>query len=321
MNKYLFWSVILIAVILGLIWFFNLTPKEKQKKETISLGDFTFSSSVERLVPLDKILNGGPGKDGIPALTSPEFVSISEISFPGDTLGVLISFNGETRYYPYNILLWHEVVNDNIGDNFFAVTFCPLCGSAIVFNREVGGEVLEFGVSGLLFESNLIMYDKKTESLWSQVRGESIVGELAGEKLEVLVMQLIEFSKLKAEFPNTKVLSKNTGFNRNYEYNPYGDYDESDAIYFPISVKDDRFPLKEVMYVIPFKDKSIAVQQLELEDGQTEEMEVDDSIIYLRRNGSEIVAQTDGKVLPGYYEMWFSWAIHHQDNGIVWPLD
>ncbi len=271
-------------------------------------------------IDLGSLLSGGPGKDGIPAIDDPKFVGVDEALMSDDVLGMLVEFDGEKRYYPYNILVWHEIVNDSIGSNEYAVTFCPLCGSAIVYDRNVDGKLLEFGVSGFLHESNMVMYDKTTETLWSQSRGEGIVGEMTGTKLTNLPVQLVTFSDIKANHSDAKILSQDTGYTRNYDFYPYGDYDESEEVYFAVSVQDKRLPTKEIMYVVPFGEKSVAVTQNKLKDGAEFENNFEGKDVLIRKDGENIFFESDGKILPGYFEMWFSWATQHENDGIVWEL-
>jgi len=276
----------------------------------------TYKSSID----LDLILSGGPGKDGIPAINEPKFISIQEAELDDEVLGIFLEFDGERRYYPYTILVWHEIVNDNIGDNHFAVTFCPLCGTGILYNREVNGEVLEFGVSGLLYESNLMMYDRKTESLWVQAIGEAVVGDFLGEELEILPMQLIEFQELKAKYPDSKVMSSDTGYRRSYGFYPYGSYEENERLFFPVTIKDKRFHTKEMFYIVPIEDKSFAFLLKDIPEGKRT-VSLGGKTIELVRDGGEISIGYKGKSLPGYYEMWFSWATHHQEDGVIWTED
>jgi len=273
------------------------------------------TDTSKSLIDLEAILSGGPGKDGIPAINDPKFTSIDEAGFDDDTLGVLVSFDGVQRYYPYNILVWHEIVNDSIGDNKYAVSFCPLCGSAILYNREIGDETVRFGVSGLLYESNLLMYDNLTESLWSQAAGEAVVGSYTGTELEVLPMQLITFEEVKEKYPDAEVLSKDTGYKRNYSVYPYGDYEETERLYFPISVNYDKYFAKEIMYVVNVDEKSLSFPYKNIPEGETI---IDDSGVIINRNGGEIEVTHNKQKIPGYFEMWFSWAVHHQEDGAVW---
>lgn len=272
-------------------------------------------------ISLDKVLDGGPGKDGIPALTNPLFVSVSDASnFLTDELeGIKVSIGNTTRFYPYNILVWHEIVNDVLEGKHLAVTFCPLCGSAIVFDADSNGKSEIFGVSGKLYESNLLMYDKVTESLWSQILGEAVVGDKTGEKLAIFPSQVISFKEIKSHYPQAMVLSIKTGFKRNYSLYPYGDYNTSQKIYFPISINDTRLPAKEIMYIVNYNNHSIAFKRAALKDGIVAQVKVGGEIITARLHGGEVSVTTSlGAELPGYNAMWFSWAIYHQKDGAVW---
>jgi len=271
-------------------------------------------------IPINQILSGGTGKDGIPALTNPKFTSVSQAELSDDVQGILIEIENQKRYYPYNILVWHEIVNDQIGDTPFMVTFCPLCGSAIAFDRRVDGTTYEFGVSGLLFESNLLMYDRATETLWSQAKGEAVVGDLVGKKLTYLPFQLLTFENVKKNHPGARVLSSDTGHLRNYQTNPYGNYDEAEELLFPVSVQDERFKAKELMYVVPLDGKSAAFPVLQLKEGETTLEKDGVELIATKENGEVFISDLSGKRLPGYYEMWFSWVTHHQENGIIFQL-
>jgi hypothetical protein len=283
--------------------------------------DLGFHTNIgRRSVSLDLLLSGGPGKDGIPALTDVEFVATADAGLRDEVRGILVDFEGERRFYPFNILVWHEVLNDSIGDTHFAVTFCPLCGSGIVFDREVGGEVLEFGVSGLLYESNLIMYDQSTHSFWSQSLGEAIVGRYTGTRLEILPMQLLTFEEARRKYPDIRVLSDQTGFARDYARNPYSGYEETESLIFPVSVQDNRFFAKELMYVFRLDETSVAFPLEMLTEEKVEDV-LEGRDVEAVREGGEISVTVDGRPVPGYIEMWFSWATQHQEDGLVWALE
>lgn len=272
-------------------------------------------------IPLDKVLSGGPGKDGIPAITNPKFVPVEQAKkFLTDTVsGILLVHGEKVRFYPYTILVWHEVVNDTIEGDAVVVTFCPLCASALVFDANVDGKKEVFGVSGKLYESNLLMYDYDTESLWSQIKGEAVVGRKTGKKLTHLPFQQVAFGDVLSRFPRAEILSTDTGFSRDYTFYPYGDYNENDEIYFPISITDTRLPLKEPMYIVDLFDSSVAFKLLDLKEGVTARIRVgQEEITAESKGGDVIVKRADGTVIPGYYALWFSWAIHHQKDGIVW---
>jgi len=179
-------------------------------------------------IELSELMSGGPGKDGIPAIASPRFVSPEEagrwLKFQEPVISLVVG--GAARAYPLQILLWHEIVNDRIGGVPVAVTFCPLCYSAVAFDRRIEGSEYSFGVSGMLRNSDMIMYDRETESLWQQLFGEAIVGDLTGARLMPLPAQIISFRQFSAAYPNGRVLSRDTGYDRPYGRNPYVGYDD-----------------------------------------------------------------------------------------------
>ncbi len=164
-----------------------------------------------RSVPRHEMRSGGPGRDGIPSIDAPRFVSVSEADYMQDEDLVLsVTRGGETRVYPFRILVWHEIVNDRIGDEAFMVTYCPLCETAMVFDRTVDRKLLEFGVSGLLYQSDVLMYDRETESLWSQLGMEAVSGPMRGRTLTWLPAQQMTWARWKTEYPEGRVLSMQT---------------------------------------------------------------------------------------------------------------
>ena len=181
-------------------------------------------------VPYSEILSGGPPRDGIPPIDDPKFTTPEDADrWLGDQEPVIaFELNGDARAYPLQILIWHEIVNDVVGGVPVAVTFCPLCNTAIVFERTLEGVVYDFGTSGKLRNSDLIMWDRQTESWWQQFTGEAIVGELTGKKLMFLSGPIIAWSDFRSANPEAKVLSRDTGFSRSYGQNPYGGYDQAD---------------------------------------------------------------------------------------------
>jgi hypothetical protein len=179
-------------------------------------------------VSYGEILSGGPPKDGIPALKDPQFVSISEADAwlkPVEPV-ILVQVGEDAKAYPIQILIWHEIANDTVGSEPLVVTFCPLCNTAIAFKRTVNGKVLDFGTTGHLRYSNLIMYDRQTETWWQQATGEAITGELTGTQLEFYPATIISWKDFKTSYPQGKVLSRETGYPRDYGHNPYVGYDD-----------------------------------------------------------------------------------------------
>ncbi len=178
-------------------------------------------------VPYSEIISGGPPKDGIPALDAPQFVSVAETDswLELNEPVILVEVNDDVRAYPIQILIWHEIVNDTVGDVPLTITFCPLCNTAIAFERTVNGQILDFGTTGRLRYSNLIMYDRQTETWWQQASGEAVAGELTGTQLEFYPAAIISWDEFKSAHADGRVLSRETGFSRDYGRNPYAGYD------------------------------------------------------------------------------------------------
>ena len=199
-----------------------------------------------RAVSLAEIRSVIP-RDAIPAINEPRFLSLDEASEWLAPEAPVIAFerNGEARAYPLEILTWHEIVNDVVGGEPVIVTYCPLCNSAIAFSRLVNGEERTFGVSGSLRRSDLIMYDRETETLWQQLTGEAIVGHDTGTVLDFLPAQLVSFEEFAAAFTDGMVLSRETGYGRNYGANPYPLYDGTSRTFFPVGEFSDQLSAKE----------------------------------------------------------------------------
>ena len=218
------------------------------------------TDGLKHSVPLNEIIGGGPPKDGIPSIDNPKFISPNQASdwLEDDEPGIAFSNNGINRFYPFQILVWHEIVNDTVSDQQVLITYCPLCLSGIVFDPWVLGERVEFGTSGKLWQSNLVMYDRKTDSLWSQILGQAIAGELTGTKLKVLPYDQMRFGRWKNLNPNGEVLSRETGASRFYGVDPYGDYYTVPETIFPTSPQDDRLEPKDYVLGIVINDKTKA---------------------------------------------------------------
>jgi len=198
-------------------------------------------------IPRKQIRSGGPPKDGIPALSDPAFLSANAADFlQADDRVIGVTIDGKSRAYPIRILSYHEIINDRIADVPIAVTFCPLCDSAIVFDRRTPIGEREFGVSGLLFNSNVLMYDRggQPESLWSQMDGRGVSGPAAGKKLETLPMQVTTWKSWIESQPESEVLSNRTGHARDYSSNPYDRYFKTQRLMFPVDPMDQRLPTK-----------------------------------------------------------------------------
>lgn len=210
-------------------------------------------------IEYDELLSGGPPRDGIPSIDEPKFVSPEEagVWLEDNEPVIALEIAGDVRAYPLQILTWHEIVNDTVGDVPVAVTFCPLCNSAITFDRRLKGEVYEFGTSGLLRNSDLVMYDRTTESLWQQLTGEAIVGDLTGEQLAFLPSSIVSFADFRTAFPDGLVLSKDTGYRRSYGSNPYVRYDSIGQSPFLFDGEEDpRLPAMERVVTVALTETS-----------------------------------------------------------------
>ncbi len=205
-------------------------------------------------ISYSEVLSGGPPKDGIPAIDEPKFISVEEAEAwlkPNEPV-VFIQLNGEAKAYPLQILMWHEIANDLIGETPVVVTFCPLCNTAIAFERTLDGEILDFGTTGRLRFSNLIMYDRQSETWWQQATGEAIAGEHTGRQLQFVPAAIIAWDDFKTNHQEGLVLSRETGFQRSYGQNPYAGYDDvqrSPFLYRGPETPDQLLPMARVLTV------------------------------------------------------------------------
>ncbi len=313
------------------VFFKKILRNEKEIMITggVKHKEIMITDGVKHSVPLDEILGGGPPEDGIPSIDNPKFISVSEAGkFLSDSEpGIALSFDGVNRFYPFQILVWHEIVNDTVSDKRVLVTYCPLCLSGIVFDPVVSGERVEFGTSGKLWNSNLVMYDRKTDSLWSQILGEAIVGEMTGTRLAVLPSDQIRFGEWKKLHPNGEVLSRDTGATRFYGQDPYGDYYTTPGTYFPVGKKDDRLNEKDFVLGIVINGKAKAYwPEAVKKAGKIEDVFQGKKIIVQYEKDIDAVRlfSAEGESASGgekklvrinpFGAFWFSWAAAHPDT-------
>ena len=209
---------------------------------------------AKTVIELSEVQSGGVPKDGIPAIDNPKFVGVEPAAQwlnPVEPV-IVLERNGNARAYPLQILIWHEIVNDEFEGRHIAVTFCPLCNASIVFDRKFDGDLLDFGTTGKLRNSDLVMYDRQSESWWQQITGRSIVGAYAGKKLIQIRSKITSFAEFRKWFPHGEVLSQETGYHRPYGQNPYRGYDDiNNKPFFKVDTNDDRLPpMERVLSVI-----------------------------------------------------------------------
>ena len=282
---------------------------------------FHFNSSTRMSVSLDDLHQGCPARDCIPSIDDPKFVSAADATHVGDDdIVIAIAFGDEFRAYPAQILDHHEIVNDTIAGEPIAITWCPLCGSAVGVRREVGGTITEFGVSGLLYNSDLVFYDRKTETLWDQVIAEGIVGPLTGEKLDLVPVTMTRWSRWRAAHPSTLVLSEDTGFAMDYSTDHYGKYRDSTRIVFPVAEEDDRIHPKSVVFGFDLGGQSVAYTESLLQKHPSYSHELDgvEHTVTLRDDGTVVLERSDSTALLAPIRLyWFAWYTFHPETTLI----
>ncbi len=273
------------------------------------------------IIPASEILAGGPPKDGIPALSDPELIDAEAASYlkPDDRV-IGVSMDGVSRAYPIAILNWHEIVNDTINAQRYAVTFCPLCGTGVAFYSDIAGNTTDFGVSGLLYNSDVLLYDRETESLWSQIMGQAIAGELVGEKLNAFPVSHTTWRDWVKQHPDTQVLSTNTGYSRDYGRNPYRGYEQSRQLYFGVNQRaPDTYHPKEQVIGLEIDGVFKAYPFAELDKNNQSQFKdsingVSITLDWYSENRSVELFDSSGKRIAGIQGFWFAWFAFHPDT-------
>jgi len=251
------------------------------------------------LVDPARVVSGGPPPDGIPPIDEPRFQPAGEVDWLTDDEPVLAPAIGN-RAYPVRILIWHEIVNDTIGGRPVAITYCPLCNSALGFDRRLGDRVLTFGTSGKLYLSDLVMYDRQTESLWSQIKGRAIAGVLAGAELARVPVQTVTWAQWRAAHPDGWVLSRDTGVERDYGRNPYTGYDDPGSRPFLFDGEPDpRLPPKERVAALGGDSDPVAVPVAALTAAGVVEVEVAGRPVVVWSAGGLRSALDTGRIADG----------------------
>ncbi len=306
------------GLLVALAWFYAVPGYSAGP----SLNGFDLS---EPLVPLDEIQHGGPPRDGIPAIDRPHFIAADQTDFlkPDDrVLGVVR--NKVPRAYPVRILNWHEIVNDRIAGEAIVVSFCPLCGTGMVFGADLGAQgVTDFGVSGLLYNSDMLLYDRATQSLWSQVMAQAIAGPMKGRRLKQVPVRHTSWADWRRRHPGTEVLSTKTGHDRDYDRTPYAGYADSQAVYFSVRhAAPPTYHPKERVLGLRIGDVAKAYPFVELaRHGQprvADSLAGHDLFVHWdQQAGTAWATNADGVELAGVVGFWFAWFAFHPDT-LVW---
>jgi uncharacterized protein DUF3179 len=261
------------------------------------------------------ITSGGPPPDGIPPVEKPAYVSIAEASkqWKDDAIVDAFVIDGQPRAYVRFVTVWHEIVNETAGDGPISITYCPLTGSALVFSGMLAdGRATTFGTSGMLYNSNLVMYDRATKSWWPQLLGTAVRGDLKGQRLaEIGGAVTTTFGRWKARYPSGVVLSRETGHTRAYGTWPYGDYDTSGGPMFPVRYSDGRFPAKKIVVGIRSNGGALAVPKDEFAERREQRIEVGGRALVARYDPDlDAVLVLDARSeepVSAYNVMWFAW--------------
>lgn len=281
-----------------------------------ALNEFDLST---RNIPLEEILSGGPPKDGIPAISDPVFVAARDVTFLDEQDRILGLHRGrETRAYPIKILNWHEIVNDTIDGKPVVITFCPLCGTGIGFDAVIEGRS---GVSGLLYQIDLLMYDHKTESLWSQVAMEALTGPMTGTTLRHLFLEHTTWGEWRRAHPDTRVLSSETGYVRDYNRDPYLSYAQRADLMFPTAHRDSRYHPKEWVLGLDVNGtfKAYPFTELQKVAGPVrDEVNGQDVVVHFNSEAqSASVSDATGRPIPSIMAYWFAWYAFHPDTLVL----
>ncbi len=308
--KYLFISIIAFIITVEI-------DAARNFKTNIIKDEFKFQDSSKRSIELAELNQGCPKIDCIPSIDNPTYDAISAVSFlHDDDVMMLVDYNGVQKAYPRKIMQSHEIVNDYFDGKPVAMTYCPLCGTSVAFEPIINGERVEFGVSGVLHNSDLVMYDRKTRSLWGQLTGRSIVGSQSGQRLKSISAALMTWQQLKENYPQSQVLLPPTEGTEEYDNFHYQKYTESDKLMFPVSLTDARLATKKWVYGIEIDDSFVAFEEEYLKDNTPIVESYGKHILVVTyKNGSAtaIDKRTNEQfnVIRSY---WFAWFAFHPET-------
>ena len=304
------WNLILSVI----MWVCFAPSAQAQTKNGFDLS----GASINK----NEIFSGGPSRDGIPSIDRPKFIAQNKVDYLRDEDIVIGLVRGDTaRAYPTRILVWHEIVNDVIGEDVVAVTYCPLCGTAMVFDRKINGKVLTFGVSGLLYQSDVLLYDRESESLWSQLAMKAVSGPAVGKDLTWLLSEHLTWKAWREKYPHGKVLSIDTGYKRNYQMDAYASYFSSEKTMFPVPHTRKELPDKTWVIGVVIDGMAKAYPISDLPNNAIED-KVGGKQIVVRYDAEKRYPQItgpEGEQILTVMVFWFAWQAFYPKTDLWKP--
>ena len=308
-------SLILTALLLP----FTAANAQRSYDVDILAETFGFDDTTKKSVDLSDLHQGCPARDCIPSIDNPKYVSADEAAHVADDeLVITLSYKGQYRAYPSKILDHHEVVNDTIAGDPLAITWCPLCGSAVGIERTVGGTVTEFGVSGVLYNSDLVLYDRATETLWDQIEAKGVVGTMTDVELTLVPVSMSKWAKWRDKHPDTLILSADTGFEYDYSQDRYAEYRGSTQLFMPVSASDERVHAKTVVFGFDLASGSVAYAESVLEKDGTYSHALggSEAVVTLHDDGNVTLQRGDETHHP-IRVFWFAWYTFHPETDLI----
>lgn len=321
--------LLFIVIIVFCFWrFYYSSPKdfsqENFNEKNLNNNEQNFDVSTidwlkkDKNIDLSLLVSNEQVKETAPVFASDFlFRPITELSLNNNSWGVLVQFGDQSKFYPDNFLLTKKVINDQIADNYFSVSFCDACSANGVFNRKIDGQILTFSQSNYTYQENLVLKSEENKTLWSQISGEAMVGDFVGAKLSRLPSQIITFGQAKEKYPKTSVIDFVTS-NRSSLDN-YQKYLQEKKLSFVPVVVDSQFSDKESMVAFFYQGKPMVFPRQSLAENKSQIYQLNDgkSLSASNENG-EIKIIVDDQVIPSYQILWFCWVVNYYNQGIVW---
>jgi len=303
-KDWILWLILVIVIVA--VVFYSVKPKHVDVDEIrTDVQELSYEEILKNLV------GGGPGKDDIPSIDNPKYVTASESNLQDDDVIFGVDYKGLVAAYPQDIMYWHEIVNEEVDGEKVSVTYCPLTGTII------GYKGFELGVSGKLYNSNLVMYDRATDALVPQILGTAVDKEIEGTDIEQIHVFVTTFGEWKKLHPDTKVMTRDTGHFRDYDRTPYPGYEDILRLWFPVAAKSDALSTKEMVLGVENNGEFLAVQKKNFKDKYPEglETELGGEQIKITLNEDLNELQSDK---GDYFELyWFAWYAYHPNTELV----